>query len=34
MLSFEIRDGRPVPDDLVVHFAVPARDFWENVGFT
>ena len=34
MLSFEIRDGRPVPDHLVVHFAVPARDFWENVGFT
>lgn len=30
-LALEVRDGAPVRDDLVVHFAVPPRDAWRNV---
>jgi len=29
-----IRDGEVVEGDAVVHFTVPARRFWDNVGYT
>ena len=33
-LTLEVREGRLVDHGGVVHFAVPARAFWEDVGFT
>jgi alkylmercury lyase len=33
-LTFEVRDGQLVPVEAVVHFAVPARRWWENIAFT
>lgn len=33
-LHLEVRNGTVEADDLVVHFLVPPRSFWENVGFT
>lgn len=30
-VRIELRDGRLVSEDLVVHFAIPARDAWSNV---
>ena len=32
-LRWDVRDGVIEPDG-VVHFAVPARDFWQDIGFT
>ncbi len=32
-ISFEVRNGR-VSGDGIVHFLVPARSFWDNIGFT
>ncbi|HEX7119264.1 MAG TPA: organomercurial lyase [Longimicrobiales bacterium] len=33
-LAFRVRNGRVEPGDAVVHFVVPPKRFWENVGFT
>lgn len=33
-LRIAIRDGRPEPDDLVFHLLVPARDWWNDIGYT
>jgi hypothetical protein len=33
-LKFEVRDGELLHGDGVVHFAVPAHHWWDNIGFT
>ena len=33
-LTFRAVAGRAEPDEGVVHFSVPPRHFWRNVGFT
>jgi hypothetical protein len=33
-LELRVQDGRPLPLDAVSHFAVPARRWWEDIGFT
>jgi len=33
-MTLRVRSGQVQPLDAVVHFAVPPRRFWENVGFT
>jgi hypothetical protein len=33
-LHYQVRDGRLVQSEEVVHFAVPARHWWDNIGFT
>ena len=32
-LVFEVRDGELAPVDAVVHYAVPAARWWENIAF-
>lgn len=33
-LVIEVRDGEAVDHGGIVHFAVPAKDFWADIGFT
>ena len=33
-MTLEVRDGRLVREEGVVHFAVPAHHWWDNIGFT
>ena len=33
-LRLEIRHGKLAPSDAVIHFAVPAHHWWDNIGFT
>ena len=33
-LTIRVAEGRASPDGVVVHFLVPPKRFWENVGFT
>lgn len=33
-MSLEVRDGRVVREEGIVHFAVPAHHWWDNIGFT
>ena len=33
-LEVDVEDGRPRPDDLVVHFLLPASRWWQDIGFT
>jgi Alkylmercury lyase len=33
-LEFAVHDGELAPAEAVVHFAVPARRWWENIAFT
>lgn len=33
-LEIEVRDGRPTDADLVFHVLVPARSWWNDIGFT
>lgn len=33
-MSLEVRDGQFVRSEGVVHFAVPAHHWWDNIGFT
>jgi hypothetical protein len=33
-LSIDVNAGHPDPRDLVMHVAVPARRWWDDVGFT
>ena len=32
-LTVEVREGRLVPSDHVVHYAVPAAHWWDDIGF-
>lgn len=33
-ITLEVRDGRPVPTECVIHFAVPAARWWEDIIYT
>ena len=33
-LEIAVRDGRPEHTDLIWHVAVPARDWWQDIGYT
>jgi hypothetical protein len=33
-LEVDVTDGRPEPGDLVAHFLLPARRWWEDIVFT
>lgn len=33
-IRIDVRDGRPEPTDLVWHVLVPARQWWQDIGFT
>jgi hypothetical protein len=33
-LELRVEDGSPGPVEAVAHFAVPARKWWEDIGFT
>jgi hypothetical protein len=33
-MAFSVTDGALEPTDGVVHFAVPARRWWDNIGYT
>jgi len=33
-LIFQIRDGKPLPQECVVHFAVPAAQWWKDIVYT
>jgi hypothetical protein len=33
-LRIEVRGGRVIPDTYAVHFAVPAAQWWADIGFT
>jgi hypothetical protein len=33
-IEFRVEGGELQPVDAIVHFAVPARRWWENIGFT
>ncbi|HSU81537.1 MAG TPA: organomercurial lyase [Thermoanaerobaculia bacterium] len=30
-ITLEVRDGRPVPQECVIHFAVPAARWWQDI---
>ncbi len=34
MMTLEVRDERLVRSEGVVHFAIPAHHWWDNIGFT
>ena len=33
-MTLEVRDGSLVASEGVVHFAIPAHHWWDNIGFT
>ena len=33
-LTFQIRDGKPLGQESVVHFAVPAAQWWQDIIYT
>lgn len=33
-LDLEVRDGQPTDQDTVFHVLVPAREWWNDIGFT
>ncbi|HEX6383087.1 MAG TPA: organomercurial lyase [Anaerolineae bacterium] len=33
-MSFQVRDGRPLPQDCAIHFAVPAAHWWDDIIYT
>ncbi len=33
-VPLEVRDGRPVPQPCVIHFAVPAARWWHDIVYT
>ncbi|MGH7496849.1 MAG: organomercurial lyase [bacterium] len=33
-LSFQIRNGNPLPQECAVHFAVPAAQWWDDIIYT
>ena len=34
LLRLDVAGGDLIPTDLLIHFAIPARRWWENVCFT
>ena len=34
IMTLEVRDGQLAGSDGIVHFAVPAHHWWDNIGFT
>jgi transcription initiation factor IIE alpha subunit len=30
-LSFQIKDGKPLPQEAIAHFAVPASQWWKDI---
>ena len=33
-LTIQVRDGKPLPQECVVHFAVPAAQWWQDIIYT
>ena len=33
-MSLQVRDGNPVPEECVIHFAVPAARWWDDIIYT
>ena len=33
-ITLEVRDGQPVPQPCVIHFAVPAAHWWDDIIYT
>ena len=33
-LTFHVRDGKPLPQECVIHFAVPAAQWWKDIVHT
>jgi hypothetical protein len=33
-LTFQIRDSRPLPQECLIHFAVPAAQWWRDILYT
>jgi hypothetical protein len=33
-MTLTVRDGRLTDSEGIIHFAVPARHWWDNIGFT
>jgi hypothetical protein len=33
-MTLEVRDGQPVPQSCVIHFAVPAAHWWDDIIYT
>jgi hypothetical protein len=33
-MSLTVKDGKPVPQPCVIHFAVPAARWWEDIVYT
>jgi DNA-binding transcriptional MocR family regulator len=33
-MTLEVRDGKPVPQEGVIHFAVPAARWWDDIVYT
>ena len=33
-MSLQVRDGNPVPQECVIHFAVPAARWWDDIIYT
>ena len=33
-MTLEVRDCKLASSDGIIHFAVPARNWWDNIGFT
>lgn len=33
-MSIDVRDGQPQPVEGIIHFAIPAKRWWENIVFT
>jgi len=33
-MTFQIRDGKPLPQECVIHFAVPASQWWKDIVYT
>jgi hypothetical protein len=31
LLSFQIRNGQPLPANAIAHFAVPASQWWQDI---
>ena len=33
-LAFQIQNGKPIPQNCVIHFAVPAAHWWQDIIYT
>jgi hypothetical protein len=33
-MSLKVKDGKPVPQECVIHFAVPAAQWWDDIIYT